>query len=98
MLRGVNVADNLDVNEPKDKVILFEGIPKPSQLESEYVNLYGREFVGDLKQAFRWMKADMKMQPSEEKRTIAGCGHRTKRAIGLLSSMLTSATSISSPR
>ena len=49
-----NSARNLKI------VDLSEAI---SELEKEYVKLYGKEFVRDLKNAYRWMKKDMKGQP-----------------------------------
>ena len=49
------------------KIIDFRESSEPSQLEKEYVKLYGREFVDDLKRAFRWMKMDMRKQPPKAK-------------------------------
>lgn len=47
-------------------VIDFKEALKPSQLEKQYIELYGQEFVNDLKHAYYWMKRDMqKHLPSD---------------------------------
>ena len=47
------------------QIIDFAEKTKPSQLETEYVELYGKQFVDDLKRAYWWMKLDMKKQPPQ---------------------------------
>ena len=47
-------------------MIDFNEALEPSQLEKDYVELYGQEFVDDLKNAYRWMRRDMQKQlPSD---------------------------------
>ena len=45
------------------KVINFKEASKPSRLEKDYIELYGQEFVNDLKRAYYWMRWDMQKQP-----------------------------------
>lgn len=61
------------------KVIDFQEATKPSALEQEYIRLYGRDFVDDLRQAYLWMKKDMKRQPPAEeiKRRRMHTAHKT---------------------
>ena len=48
-------------------IIDLQGALKPSPLEKEYIELYGEEFVKDLKDSYYWMRRDMKKQPPSEK-------------------------------
>lgn len=45
------------------KVIDFNEALEPSQLEKDYVELYGQEFVDDLRRAYYWMRMEIKKQP-----------------------------------
>ena len=62
------------------KIIDFNEASKPSQLEKKYAELYSQEFVNDLKNAYHWMKKDMRKQPSSDK--IIGRRKRVRHEIG----------------
>ena len=45
------------------KIVNIKAVSGPSQLEKDYISLYGKKFVEDLKYACRLMKHEIKMQP-----------------------------------
>ena len=45
------------------KIVSLKDASPPTQLEKDYVELYGQDFVEDLKLAFHLMKSDIKRQP-----------------------------------
>ena len=61
-------------------IININDILKPSPLEEEYIQLYGKEFVEDLKRAYLWMRSDMRKQPSAE--TVVCRRKRKEHKIG----------------
>lgn len=56
----------MDMGISNSNVINFEEALIPSRLERDYVELYGQEFVDDLKRAYHWMRRDMRKQPSSD--------------------------------
>lgn len=70
----------MDIDVKNFNVIDFREARKPSQLEREYVEQYGQEFVDDLKRAYYWMRMEIKKQPSTDE--IARKRSRNHHEIG----------------
>ena len=62
------------------KILDFKDLTAPSKLEKEYLELYGSEFVGDLKNAYRYARCEVRKQPPED--AVISRRRRTDHEIG----------------